>query len=141
MDQANAKWAVVGLLVASIAVAIVMLATDDVLWDNSPSHAYAVVLFIVAFAVLAGIVLWRPRLGATLTMAWSGLLLVAMALDPLTANVTDQFTGQPVFGGRTTQEALVFLWTEQAYFTFPILFGLVVLTLLFAWRLRSATGG
>lgn len=130
------EWAVIGLLALSVVVAAVMLVTDDVLREVSPTHWYAVIVFIVAFLILIGLILLRPARGLLLTMVWSLLLMVAMLADPFTANGTDAVTGEPIFGGLTVQEAFVFLWTEQAYYTFPILFALVLLTFVFAWRAR-----
>lgn len=132
------EWIVILLLALSVAVSAVMLVTDDVLREVSPTHWYAVIGFIVVFLILIGLIVLRPARGLLATMGWSALLTVAMLVDPLTANGPDLVTGEPIFGGLSVQEAYRFLWTEQAYFTFPILFGLVVLTLLFAWRARRS---
>ncbi len=130
------EWVVIALLALSVVAGAAMLVTDDVLREFSPTHWYAVIGFIVIFLILIGLIFLRPARGLLATMVWSILLMVAMLADPLTANNIDRFTGEPAFGGLTVREAFVYLWTEQVYFTFPILFALVVLTLVFAWRAR-----
>lgn len=141
MALRNEDWTIVILLVLSIVVSGVMLATDDVLWEFAPTHAYAVFVFIAIFIILIGLIFLKPALGRLTTMVWSVLLLLAMLVDPLTANYPDYFTGEPWFGGLTVWEAFVYLWTQQPLFTFPILFALVVLTLVAAWRARRAAIG
>lgn len=137
MALRSVEWGLVGLLTASSVAAIVMLLTDTILWEFAPTHAYAVIGFILIFVILMGTVIWRPALGVKLTLAWSVLLILAMALDPLTATINDPITGKPFFGGYTPMEALDQLWTGGVYPTFAILFALVVITLIvsvWAWR-------
>ncbi len=113
-----------------------MLATDNILWESAPSHAYAVIGFAAVFAILIELTLLRPALGSLLTMVWSVILILVMLVDPVAASYSDFITGEPALGGLTVQEAFEYLWTQQAYFTFPILFVLVVLTLVASWRAR-----
>lgn len=130
------------LLGLSALVGGIMLATDAFLWAVAPTHAYGVIAFMGGFVVLMGLILWRPAPGLLLTMIFSGLIAAAMLLDPLTANLQGP-SGELIFGGLTVEEAFVYLWARQAYFTFPILFALVILTLVFAWlawrRLRATS--
>lgn len=120
---------VVVALVVAVVVMIAMLATDEILWQLAPTHAYSVIGFIVVDLVLIIWIASRPLQGVTLTLLWTSLQLVSMILDPLTATLTDPLTGDLYFGGYTVEEAFTYLYSQQAYYTFDILLIVLIATI------------
>jgi len=86
------------VLLVSAAIGGYILATDSILWQDAPTHAYGLIAFVVIDLALIGGLWWKPRL------ATFGMTL--LALIQLGAMGADAFVGQSVGTTITTQSFL-----------------------------------
>ncbi len=107
--------------------------TDNILWEVSPSRAYARIGFVIIFFVLGGLLLLRQRTGLLALAAWS-LVQLLLLLGNIAFGLFSDFT---------VEEAAGFLFLEQPGSGFLPFFALVVLFLIFSavlfFRSRKAS--
>lgn len=71
------------------------------MWTTQPSHAYALIAFVVIFVGLAGLLLMRHRLSVPVLLAWSVvqfLLLLGNIALGLGSGFTPQEAAEYLFG-------------------------------------------
>jgi hypothetical protein len=122
------------LLGISIVVSAYILSVDDILWHDNPGHAYGLIAFIAGDIFLIGLNLYRPKIGAFLTMLWSGLqvvLLIGDALTGLGIGVNPSFALRFLFLGENNPGGLSSL-------ALLILYALIgLLSLIQVWKIRK----
>lgn len=80
------KLFIIAFLALSGTFGVVVLATDEHLWEHAPSHAHALITFVVIDAILLGLVQTRFKLGVNATLAWGSTQAIVMVTDIFTAS-------------------------------------------------------
>ena len=83
--------AIIGVLGLSIAIGIYILATDDHIYEHAPSHAYTLMAFVGADAVLLGLLKFHNNLARKGIMILAIVQFVAMNLDIFTTETIPFF--------------------------------------------------
>lgn len=122
------RGALIALLLASLVFGVLILATDNHLWDAAPEHAYALMGFVAFDGILLLLVWIRAPLGARLVPAWGALQVLLMLLDLLTAPATghsyEEFAA--VLYGNLAWDALLATRVLQATWPLPLALGVLV---------------
>lgn len=73
------------LLALTGLLGVVLLSMDQIIWQFMPSHAYALIIFVVIDFALAGLIVAKPsKLTFTLLVAWSVLRILLLVADVAT---------------------------------------------------------
>jgi hypothetical protein len=110
------------LSIAAGVVGIYILPTDNVLWELRPSHAYALMGFVIIFFALAALVLVKEQLAILAIPVWALIQLLLILGD----------IAFGLFADFSPQEAADYLFFKQPGGGFVPYFLLVILLLIFS---------
>jgi hypothetical protein len=77
-------YAIISVIGLSIGIGIYILVTDDHIYEHAPSHAYGLMAFVGAYALLLGLLKFRDSMAKKGIMILAIVQFVAMNLDILT---------------------------------------------------------